>query len=202
MGEHLLLLKVSTHAADLSVPEVNFVALDAFTLFIKAEVVLQLLNFVVAIVEGVLQLLDLVSEGSLISVVLSSLDFSTLSLHLNLLILPLELSKFFLEFFLLLSILLSSKTIQLFGSEFSFLEILKRSSQLTQVFPKSLILKVSLVKLLTVLVEVVGHRFITFVDIQFCAHAVVLLVEEVNLISQLLGDLLIGVLLVLHVKLL
>jgi len=70
--------------------------------------VLQLLNFVVAIVEGVLQLLNLVSEGFLVSVVLSSLDFSTLSLHLNLFVLPLELSKLLLEFFLLLSILLSS----------------------------------------------------------------------------------------------
>jgi len=47
---------------------------------------------------------------------------------------------------------------------------------------------------------VVSHRFVTLVDIQFCSHAVVLLVEEVDLISQLLSDLLIGVLLVLHVK--
>ena len=154
----------------------------------------------VAIVEGILQLLDLVRESSLVSVILSSLDFGTLSFHLDLLVLPLDLSKLLLEIFLLLSILLSSKTIQLFGSEFSLLEILKSSSQLTQIFSESLILKVSLVKLLTVLVEVVSHRFVTLVDIQFCSHAVVLLVEEVYLISQLLSDLLIGVLLVLHVK--
>jgi hypothetical protein len=75
-------------------------------------------------IESILKLLNLVGKSLLVSVVLGSLDFSSLSLHLYFLSLPLHFSIFILQGFFLLSLLLSSETIELFSPEFLFLEIL------------------------------------------------------------------------------
>jgi hypothetical protein len=64
-----------------------------------------------------------------------------------------------------------------------------------------LILKVSFVKLFTVLVKMVGYRFITLIDIEFSTDTVVLFVKEINLISELLCNLFVSFLLILHVEL-
>ena len=64
-----------------------------------------------------------------------------------------------------------------------------------------MILKVSFVKLFTVLVKMVGYRFITLVDIEFSTDTMVLFVKEINLISELLSNLFVSFLLILHVEL-
>lgn len=64
-----------------------------------------------------------------------------------------------------------------------------------------MILKVSFVKLFTVLVKMVGYRFITLIDIEFSTDTMVLFVKEINLISELLCNLFVSFLLILHVEL-
>jgi hypothetical protein len=48
----------------------------------------------------------------------------------------------------------------------------------------------------------ISYRFISLIDVQLSADAVVFFVKEINLVRQLFGHLFVSVLLVLHVELL
>ena len=97
--------------------------------------------------------------------------------------------------------MLKAQLILLLSSEFNLLEVLKRGSELSQVGPKRTILLSQLINFTPELVHLVNCSSVALVDIEEDLDAMVLLVEEVDLVLELLHVALIRLLLVLLSKL-
>ena len=94
-----------------------------------------------------------------------------------------------------------SCSIDLLLMEFLLLEIFKSGGQLSQVFPHSRVLKGQVIDLLLLLVKMLHHSLVLLVDFKLSLDAMVLLIQEVDLVLQLLHSLLIQILLILGLKL-
>ena len=97
--------------------------------------------------------------------------------------------------------MLNAQLILLLSSEFNLLEVLERGSELSQVGPKRTILLSQLINFTPELVHLVNCCSIALGDIEEDLDAMVLLVEEVDLVLELLHVALIRLLLVLLSKL-
>jgi hypothetical protein len=69
-----------------------------------------------------------------------------------------------------------------------------------KILAESLVLKTCLIQFPSILVEVISDRFVSLINVQFSAHAMILFVKEVDLIRQFLSYSLVCLLLVLHVQ--
>ena len=85
--------------------------------------------------------------------------------------------------------------------EFLLLEIFKSGGQLSQVFPKSWVLKCQVINFLLLLLKMLHNGLVLLVDLKLCLYTMILFVEEVDLILQLLHSLLIQILLILSLDL-
>ena len=85
--------------------------------------------------------------------------------------------------------------------EFLLLEIFKSGGQLSQVFPKSWVLKCQVINFLLLLLEMLHNGLVLLVDLKLCLYTMIFFVKEVDLILQLLHSLLIQILLVLSLDL-
>jgi len=167
---------------------------------IHVELVLEFVNSVGTLLQRALHFVDLVSESFPICIVRSAELLRLGRLLVRSSFLLFKLSQFVFHFFLPVQFFLQADTVELLHPELFLLEVLKGRRQLAQILADRLVLKVGIIQFFPVLVQVVGHRLVTLVDVEFSANPVVLLVQEVNLVLQLLRHLLVRFLLVLHVQ--
>ena len=97
--------------------------------------------------------------------------------------------------------MLKAQLILLLSSEFNLLEVFKRGCELSQVGPKCTILLSQLINFTPELVHLINCCSIALIDIEEDLDAMVLFVEEVDLVLELLHVALICLLLVLLSKL-
>jgi len=154
----------------------------------------------VFLAEGLFQLRYFFVQSGSVSIEGSPLSFSLFSLLFGLFLFKLTLVEPSFNFFLLHHLRFLAVAIELLLLELDLLVVFKCCCELTQVLTKSLVFKGKLIDFNPILFNVVRHCLVSSVKVKLSLDAVILLVEEVNLVLQFRHNFLVRLLMIFQIK--
>ena len=151
--------------------------------------------------KGLFELGDFLIECGSVSVEGSSLSFGFLALLFGLLLFKLALLEPSFYLFLLDHLRFLAVAIELLLLEFNLLIVLQRSGELAEIFAQCLVFEGKFIDFRSVLFNVVSLCLVGSVKVKLGLDAVVLLVEEVDLVLQLGHNFFVRLLMIFQIQL-